>query len=42
MSGTSAGGKKAAKTNQKKYGKAWYAKIGSVGGTKRPKPKKKK
>ena len=33
MSGTSKGGKKAAKTNQKLHGKDFYAKIGAKGGS---------
>ena len=32
MSGTKLGGFKAAETNRKKYGKDWYARIGSIGG----------
>jgi uncharacterized protein len=32
MAGTLAGGKKAAKTNLKRYGKDFYVKIGSKGG----------
>lgn len=32
MAGTKAGGKAAAKTNKAKYGKDFYAKIGSRGG----------
>ena len=32
MSGTIEGGKKAFKTNLKKYGKDFYAKIGAIGG----------
>lgn len=32
MSGTKAGGQAAAKTNKKKYGPDFYAKIGSKGG----------
>jgi uncharacterized protein len=32
MSGTKAGGKKAAATNKAKYGPEFYAKIGSKGG----------
>ena len=32
MSGTPSGGKHAAKTNKKKYGKDFYAKIGAMGG----------
>lgn len=32
MSGTVAGGKKAAATNKAKYGKDFYAKIGAMGG----------
>jgi len=34
MSGTKAGGAKAAKTNKKLYGKTFYKKIGSKGGLK--------
>ena len=34
MSGTIEGGKKASKTNLKKYGKDFYARIGSIGGRK--------
>lgn len=34
MAGTKAGGTKAAATNKAKYGKDFYAKIGSVGGKK--------
>ncbi len=33
MSGTRAGGLKAAQTNKDRYGKSFYQKIGSVGGT---------
>ena len=32
MAGTKAGGKKAAATNKKRYGKEFYAKIGAKGG----------
>lgn len=32
MAGTKAGGQQAAVTNKKKYGKDFYAKIGSAGG----------
>ena len=32
MVGTVAGGRKAAKTNKKKYGKGFYAQIGRIGG----------
>ena len=32
MAGTVAGGKAAAETNRKKYGKDFYAKIGAQGG----------
>ena len=32
MSGTKAGGKKAAATNKSRYGKNWYATIGAKGG----------
>lgn len=32
MSGTQAGGKLAAETNKKRYGKDFYAKIGGKGG----------
>lgn len=32
MSGTKAGGKKAAKTNKKKQGKDFYSRIGKIGG----------
>lgn len=32
MPGTKAGGKKAAKTNKKKYGREFYAQIGRKGG----------
>lgn len=32
MSGTKLGGKKAAKTNLKKYGKDYYKRIGVLGG----------
>ncbi len=32
MAGTVAGGKEAGKTNKKKYGKDFYAKIGALGG----------
>lgn len=34
MSGTKSGGKKAAETNRKKYGKEFYAQIGAKGGRK--------
>lgn len=34
MAGTEAGGKAAAITNKKKYGKDFYAKIGKKGGSK--------
>ena len=34
MSGTKAGGKKAAETNIKRHGKGFYAHIGSIGGSK--------
>jgi general stress protein YciG len=34
MSGTRAGGKAAAKTNIKRYGKKFYKKIGAIGGKK--------
>jgi uncharacterized protein len=34
MPGTKAGGAKARETNRKRYGKEFYAKIGSVGGRK--------
>ncbi len=34
MPGTISGGKKAAETNKKKYGKDFYARIGAVGGQK--------
>lgn len=34
MPGTITGGKKAADTNKKKYGKDFYARIGAVGGKK--------
>lgn len=34
MAGTKAGGKLAAQTNKKRYGKDFYAKIGAVGGKK--------
>ena len=33
MSGTLAGGLKAAATNKSKYGSDWYAKIGHIGGS---------
>ena len=33
MAGTEKGGKEAAKTNKKKYGPDFYAKIGAKGGT---------
>lgn len=32
MAGTKAGGAKARETNKKKYGKDFYARIGSMGG----------
>jgi general stress protein YciG len=32
MAGTKAGGKKAAATNKKKYGKDFYFRIGTLGG----------
>ena len=32
MAGTKAGGQKAAATNRKKYGRAYYAEIGAKGG----------
>lgn len=32
MPGTPNGGKKAAQTNKKRYGKAFYERIGSMGG----------
>lgn len=32
MAGTLAGGRKAAETNKRLYGKDWYAKIGQIGG----------
>lgn len=32
MAGTLEGGRKAAKTNKRRYGKNWYAKIGHIGG----------
>lgn len=32
MSGTIAGGKKAAKTNMERYGDNWYSNIGAKGG----------
>lgn len=32
MSGTKAGGLKAAKTNKERYGDDWYNRIGSLGG----------
>jgi len=32
MAGTKAGGLKAAATNKTRYGKNWYAEIGSIGG----------
>jgi uncharacterized protein len=32
MAGTETGGKEAAKTNKKKYGSDFYAKIGAMGG----------
>ena len=34
MPGTIEGGKQAAKTNRKKYGKDFYARIGAIGGRK--------
>lgn len=34
MSGTRVGGKKAAETNKKRYGKDFYKKIGAKGGKK--------
>lgn len=34
MAGTENGGKEAAKTNKKKYGSDFYAKIGAMGGKK--------
>lgn len=34
MAGTSEGGKKASKTNKKKFGKDFYVKIGRLGGMK--------
>lgn len=34
MSGTKSGGKQAARTNKKKYGPDFYAKIGGKGGSK--------
>jgi hypothetical protein len=34
MAGTEKGGKEAAKTNKKKYGSDFYAKIGAMGGKK--------
>jgi hypothetical protein len=34
MSGTVEGGKAAAKTNVKRYGKGFYGKIGKLGGSK--------
>lgn len=34
MAGTVAGGKAAAATNKKKYGKNFYARIGAIGGRK--------
>lgn len=34
MAGTILGGKNAAKTNKERYGEDFYAKIGSLGGTK--------
>jgi hypothetical protein len=34
MAGTENGGKEAAKTNKKKYGPDFYAKIGAMGGRK--------
>lgn len=33
MAGTKAGGKKAAETNKKRYGKDYYSKLGHRGGT---------
>lgn len=33
MAGTESGGKEAAKTNKKKYGADFYARIGAKGGT---------
>lgn len=32
MPGTKDGGQRAAKTNKKKYGKGFYARIGAIGG----------
>ena len=32
MAGTKIGGKHAAETNKKKYGKGFYARIGAIGG----------
>ena len=34
MAGTKAGGKSAATTNKKRYGKDFYARIGAMGGKK--------
>jgi len=34
MSGTSDGGKRAAKTNQMRHGRDFYARIGAIGGAK--------
>lgn len=34
MAGTTLGGKKAARTNESKYGKNFYRKIGAIGGAK--------
>ena len=34
MAGTESGGKEAAKTNKKKYGPDFYARIGAMGGRK--------
>lgn len=34
MSGTTSGGKKAAETNKKRYGKKFYQRIGALGGKK--------
>ena len=36
MSGTKAGGMKAAATNKAKYGEGFYARIGKRGGDERP------
>ena len=33
MAGTLEGGRKAAKTNKRRYGRNWYAKIGHIGGS---------